>query len=208
MCELILIRHGQTVGNSAVRFYGATDIELSDQGREQMRRAGLALEGLSFDRAFTSPLQRAQESARLALNGAADKITIIDAFTELDFGRWEGWTTEEIAERDPEAHQRHLDAGTDAAFPEGDSKPEFRLRIRRAARRLFDQTTGRDIAVLHKGVIRYIISELLDLTVEDALAMDFELGGIYRLKRENGAWRVTSTNETDHLGDVRVPESA
>ena len=58
MDELILVRHGETTGNSAVRLYGRTDIALSDLGRRQMSRVREALDSEAFDTVITSPLRR------------------------------------------------------------------------------------------------------------------------------------------------------
>ena len=37
--RIVLVRHGETVGNSSLRFHGSSDVALSDEGREQMRAA-------------------------------------------------------------------------------------------------------------------------------------------------------------------------
>jgi hypothetical protein len=66
---LALVRHGETVGNSSIRYYGRTDLALSDLGRAQMRGAALTLAGLlgarPLTRVFASPLIRAQEGLGL-----------------------------------------------------------------------------------------------------------------------------------------------
>lgn len=61
MPELILLRHGQSLWNREGRFTGWTDIDLSDEGKEEARHAGRMLKacGYSFDIAYTSFLKRA-----------------------------------------------------------------------------------------------------------------------------------------------------
>lgn len=61
MPELILLRHGQSLWNREGRFTGWTDIDLSDEGKDEARRAGRLLKacGYSFDIAYTSFLKRA-----------------------------------------------------------------------------------------------------------------------------------------------------
>ncbi|MFM1928369.1 MAG: 2,3-bisphosphoglycerate-dependent phosphoglycerate mutase, partial [Pseudomonadota bacterium] len=58
---VVLLRHGQSQWNLENRFTGWVDIDLTDAGREEARRAGLLLKdrGFAFDRAFTSVLKRA-----------------------------------------------------------------------------------------------------------------------------------------------------
>jgi len=61
MYKIVLVRHGQSSWNLENRFTGWTDVELSDLGREEARKAGelLKAEGFTFDLAFTSVLRRA-----------------------------------------------------------------------------------------------------------------------------------------------------
>jgi len=60
-CKLVLLRHGESQWNLENRFTGWTDVDLTDTGRAEARRAGrlLKAEGYDFDLAFTSVLKRA-----------------------------------------------------------------------------------------------------------------------------------------------------
>ncbi|MCD7736003.1 MAG: histidine phosphatase family protein [Lachnospiraceae bacterium] len=68
--RLYIIRHGQTEWNSSYRLQGRTDIPLNENGRELAKKTGAALQGISFTCAYTSPLVRARETARLVLSAA------------------------------------------------------------------------------------------------------------------------------------------
>jgi 2,3-bisphosphoglycerate-dependent phosphoglycerate mutase len=70
MKKLVLLRHGESVWNKENRFTGWTDVELTDHGREEARRAGELLknEGFVFDVAYTSVLKRAIRTLWLALD--------------------------------------------------------------------------------------------------------------------------------------------
>src|SRR5436305_7547651 len=107
--RLILVRHGETVGNSSIRYYGRTDVALSDLGRAQMRAAArwlrTTLANFNLAPVFTSPLQRALESARLIAGPDTIPIEIAE-FAEVDFGLFEGLTAEEIAQQHPDEFRR------------------------------------------------------------------------------------------------------
>ena len=62
MVKLILVRHGQSIWNKENRFSGWIDIELSENGINEAKNAALKLKNFKFDLAFTSQLQRAQET--------------------------------------------------------------------------------------------------------------------------------------------------
>ncbi len=69
MPKLVLLRHGQSLWNMEGRFTGWTDVDLSQEGIEQARRAGRLLQcsGCSFDVAYTSLLKRAIRTLWLVL---------------------------------------------------------------------------------------------------------------------------------------------
>ena len=61
MKKLVLVRHGESTWNKENRFTGWTDVDLSEKGREEAKKAGeiLRAEGFDFDLAYTSVLKRA-----------------------------------------------------------------------------------------------------------------------------------------------------
>ncbi|MCK5943216.1 MAG: histidine phosphatase family protein, partial [Planctomycetes bacterium] len=67
--RLWLVRHGETEGQSSIRYHGSNDVPLSDAGREQIRALLPLLEGVAFERVVHSPLSRAAESAALLRDG-------------------------------------------------------------------------------------------------------------------------------------------
>jgi 2,3-bisphosphoglycerate-dependent phosphoglycerate mutase len=69
MKKLVLLRHGESIWNKENRFTGWTDVDLTEHGREEARRAGALLraEGYVFDVAYTSVLRRAIKTLWLAL---------------------------------------------------------------------------------------------------------------------------------------------
>jgi 2,3-bisphosphoglycerate-dependent phosphoglycerate mutase len=69
--HLVLLRHGQSESNSRNLFTGWTDVDLTEQGRAEVRHAAVLLRsaGLQFDVAFTSWLRRAEQTLQLVLEG-------------------------------------------------------------------------------------------------------------------------------------------
>ncbi len=183
--RLILVRHGETEGQSSIRYFGATDVPLSDLGREQVRRARERIAGEVFEVVFASSLSRASESARIL---APDHPIRLEAdFREVDFGRWEGLTREEIAVCDPELFevwQRNL-AHFD--YPEGERRADFRARIARGFDRLLESGASSALVVAHKGVVR-TLHELV--SGETLASSEPELAGVIHVWRDSlGQWR-------------------
>lgn len=203
MSDLILLRHGETAGQSSIRFYGSTDIPLSDFGVIQMERAGSFLRDCRFNTVIASPLRRSMDSTLIVLNGRSHDITIVEDFREIDFGEWEGLTKEEIFARYPDGYRKWQESGSFEGFPGGDTRSAFFNRVKRAALEVFARTEPPVLAVLHKGVIRGILSALLNVAVEELTPHPIELGSIHRLVRVADGWELTGRNETEHLGKYR-----
>ena len=199
--RLILVRHGETEGESSIRYHGRTDVALSELGREQMRRAARAIEtnhgGVNFARVFS--LVRASEGARIVAGDSAPTVTIHE-FAEVHFGLFEGLTADEIRDRYPDDFARwnadRLAPGY--TYPEGESRPDFTTRIERGLERMLALWTPLDgdaLLVAHRGVIRAIVRKL---TRREPVV---ELGSIHIL-RFDGDWHAEMLDVLDHLNDT------
>jgi broad specificity phosphatase PhoE len=89
-----LVRHGETAWSASGRHTGRTDIPLSPEGERKARALHDRLAGRTFDRVFTSPLQRAAKTCAFA--GFGDKAVVDPDLLEWDYGDYEGRTTNEI----------------------------------------------------------------------------------------------------------------
>src|SRR5271156_3931854 len=186
--RLILVRHGETEGESSIRYHGRTDVALSELGRAQMGCAGRAIQtrrdSKRFARIFSSPLVRASEGARIV----AGTPMMIDEFAEVHFGLFEGLTADEIRERYPDDFAR-WDADRLApgyTYPQGESRAAFTDRVERGLERMLALWTRLDddaLLVAHRGVIRAIVRKLArrEPTVE--------LGSI-QILRFDGGWHA------------------
>jgi broad specificity phosphatase PhoE len=93
-----LVRHGETEWSAAGKHTGRTDIPLTPEGERKAARVGQRLAGRTFDRVFTSPLQRAARTCALA--GFGDRAVVDPDLLEWDYGAYEGRTSRDIqAER-------------------------------------------------------------------------------------------------------------
>src|SRR5579863_3188038 len=159
--RLILVRHGETEGESSIRFHGRNDVPLSELGRAQMRAVRDAISrnygGLKFERVFTSPLVRASEAAAI-IAGEDKTIITIDDLAEVYFGLFEGLTADEIKDAYPADFERWSSHRFDAdyAYPEGESRAQFTARVERGVDAMLSAWSARATALLvaHRGVIR------------------------------------------------------
>lgn len=97
--EILLARHGETEWSASGQHTGVTDIPLTEAGRDQARALGDRLAGRRFEAVFTSPMDRAKETARLA--GLGEGAGVRDELCEWRYGEYEGVSTAEIRKTVP-----------------------------------------------------------------------------------------------------------
>jgi broad specificity phosphatase PhoE len=181
--RIVMVRHGETEGNSSVRFHGRTDVPLCDEGRAQLRRIARTMRTEAFDLVVASPLRRSWEGASIVSGGAP--IRLESDFREIDFGRWEGLTAEEIEASDPTLYQDWQSGVANFDCPGGEPRAEFRARVMRGLESLVASGAVSVLLVSHKGVIRAIGEQLLGHPLSEGP----ELGGVVALSRgADDAW--------------------
>jgi len=104
MTKLVLLRHGESAWNKENRFTGWTDVDLSEKGFEEARRAGQLLKalGYTFDIAYTSVLKRAIRTLWITLDEMDLMwIPVINSWrlNERHYGALQGLNKSEMAEQ-------------------------------------------------------------------------------------------------------------
>jgi alpha-ribazole phosphatase len=165
---LHLLRHGETVAGP--RYCGATDVELSVRGWEQMRGA---VAGQRWDLVFSSPLQRCAAFAQLFAAQLGVPCTVDPDLREMGFGAWEGLTSDEVMRQDPESLGRFWSDPEAYPPPQGERLADLRSRVVSAVRRMAHPAAReRVLAVTHGGPIRVLEALRRDLPASAILSID------------------------------------
>lgn len=184
--RIVLVRHGETDGESSVRFHGSRDVGLAAAGRTAMKRVASQLGAEPFDRVVASPLRRSWQSAWIASRGA--QVSLMPEFREVNFGRWEGMTREEIQASDPVLYEDWQSGADGFEYPGGEARADFKARVLRGLEALLASDARSALLVLHKGVIRVIAESLSGETLDRESP---PLGGVIQLTRGgDGAWFI------------------
>ncbi|MEV0599768.1 histidine phosphatase family protein [Streptomyces sp. NPDC050315] len=162
--RIVLWRHGQTAWNLERRFQGSTDIELTEAGVEQARRAARLLAALQPDAIIASDLRRAARTAAELSAVTRLDVTHDEALRETYAGAWQGLTHEEIVAQYAEQYAAWK-RGEPVRRGGGELETEVADRaapvVRLAADKLPDD--GTLVVVSHGGTIRTTIGRLLGL---------------------------------------------
>jgi probable phosphoglycerate mutase len=160
--RVFMVRHGATVVSAEDRFAGATDVELSDEGREQTRRLAERLNREKIAAIYASPLGRTLETAKILAAAHKLEVQTRDGLREISHGHWEQMTRHEVEEKFPEeAAEWEKDPYTFAP-PGGESGLAVTARALPVLIKLVREYPGKNILVVsHKATIRLLLSSLL-----------------------------------------------
>src|SRR5581483_8881321 len=100
--RVFMVRHGSTVVSAEDRFAGATDVQLSDEGRKQTRRLATRLSHEKIAAVYASPLGRTRETAEILAQPHKLKVQMRDGLREINHGHWEQMTRREVEQKFPE----------------------------------------------------------------------------------------------------------
>lgn len=160
--RIFLIRHGATVLTAEDRFAGATDVELSEEGRAQVRRLSERLSLIPVDAVYASPLGRTMETASILAAPHAMEVRASDGLREISHGHWEQMTRKEVEATYPE-EAAAWDRDPFTFAPEGgESGLAVTARALPALLDIVSRHEGKPVIVVsHKATIRLLLSSLL-----------------------------------------------
>jgi broad specificity phosphatase PhoE len=207
--RVFMVRHGATVLSAEDRFAGVTDVELSEEGREQARRLAERLSDERIRAVYASPLGRTVETARILAAPHNLPVQTCDGFREISHGHWEGMMRYEVEEKFPgEMAEWEKDPYTFAPAG-GESGLAVTARALPALIDLVREHHGENILVVsHKATIRLLLSSLLGFDprrYRDNLDQKPAALNIVDFRDPTRA-RLTLFNDTSHYDKASIPE--
>ena len=163
-----ILRHGQTDDDTGCLF-GASDIALSEDGKAQLLAAASEITNETLTHVVSSPLQRCSWLAKQLQERVT--ATFEPAFSEMNFGDWEGQKIEHLLQQGHNFHDNisHLSP------PNGETYAVFSHRIQKTWHTYVQQHLkqgGHHLLITHGGVIRVILGMILHIPTE-------QLGTLY-----------------------------
>lgn len=181
--RLFLLRHGE-VETRYHRVFGGSrvDMNLSDQGHEQAKHLADFLDGETFDAIYASPMKRALQTMAAITATRGHQPEILHPLQEVDFGDWTGLNWDEVRERFQVSPFQWLHLLDQAAIPNGETGEQFRARIEPVVKTILEAQKGKTAAIVcHGGVIRMILSILLDLPLPKTSLFEIDYASVTML---------------------------
>jgi broad specificity phosphatase PhoE len=173
--HVVIVRHGETEWSLSGRHTGNTDLPLTDHGRDQAAGLAAKLAGRDFELVLCSPLQRAVQTCRLA--GFGDVTELCENLREWDYGDYEGLTTRQIRERNPDWNLWR------DGCPGGEAPTAIGARADRVLERL-SAADGDALAFAHGHVLRVLTARWLAMEVAAGARFLLAAAGVGELGHE------------------------
>ena len=170
--ELYIARHGETEANAIRRFQGSgLDTPLTPKGINQAKALGKLIENISFDAVYSSPRERAMNTARIAFNNEAlfdqNKVFTDDRLTEIGIGEAEGAIYDEKVSDPFSIAFKNLLTNPTAYVPPtgGEALPDMIARLDSFLQALATKPYKRVFALAHGYVLRVVYACSQDKSV-------------------------------------------
>ncbi len=209
--RIFLIRHGATTLTAEDRFAGATNVQLSDEGRQQVQRLAERLSGDTITAVYASPLDRTVETASILAAPHQLPVHKREGLREISHGHWEQLTRKEVESKFPEEAAAWEEDPFTFAPLDGESGLAVTARALPELVEIVRSNQGGNVLVVsHKATIRLLLSSLLgfdprryrdNLDQSPAALNIVDFKGLVRA-------RLSLFNDTSHyhLSGLAIPE--
>lgn len=206
LTEIVLVRHGQSMGNEKRLFLGHTDLDLTPLGYRQAELTAEALADWHPDVIYSSDLCRAYHTAEAIAKRCGCPVVKDVGLREIYAGLWEGRPFEEL---DARYHDSYLcfRQNMGLAHPDGgESCMELCRRGMETLDRIVASHRGkRVIVVSHATTLCMICSHILGMPKEEVYRLKLcSNASISTLIHHDGYYQLLSYGATEHLGQSRT----
>lgn len=194
--RLWLIRHGETDANVAGLYSGHSPTSLTEKGISQARSLYHLLRDVPFDQLLCSELERAQHTARLAMNEREIPTHTTSLLNEMYFGDWEMRHHRDLTREDPESYAAWCSDWQNAAPTNGEGFQAFSSRVEQFMAELPTWAAAKNVLIVsHQGVLSLLIARLLKMPASS----------LWHFRVDQGAWSAIDIH--DDFATLRVLNS-
>lgn len=180
--QLYLIRHAEVEAKYHRVFGGRIDMDLSPRGHEQAEALARYVTRHAFHTVYASPMKRVQQTLKPMSAGLAKAPVIREELREVDFGDWTGLGWGDVFNKYSISAFQWLEQIECAGIPNGECRSTFAARVEPCLRSIISEHRAEPVAIVcHGGVIRMILSLLLDFPLSKMAAFDIDYASVSRI---------------------------
>jgi probable phosphomutase (TIGR03848 family) len=194
---ILLIRHGENdLTKKRILAGRMPGIHLNERGREQARRLAESLKKLPLKAIYSSPLERAVETATSISEALGLKLQLDDSLMETQVGRWQGRSLRTL--RLSKTWRIVQAAPSRAQFPAGESFYECQTRVVAALDAICRKHKPKDMlaVVFHADPIKLAVAHYIGLPLDHFQRLGCDTGSVTLLAIHDSGANLLWLNQT------------
>lgn len=202
MIKIYIVRHGETQWNREEIFRGTKDIPLNEKGKWQAEKTGCYFQDKGLTHIVSSPLQRALQTAQAISQKTGVPVGIMDEFTDINFGIWEGLSVEEVKNAYPDDFDLWRTSPQKLRVKGGETLDIVRTRISSGISKIFFSDNDSIVIVTHRVICKLIVLYCLKIGNEHFWDMKYDPSSVTLLEKTKDGFTLIFSNNTCHLREA------
>jgi broad specificity phosphatase PhoE len=200
MTRIYLVRHGTTDWNKEEIFRGRAECRLNETGQGEARALASYFQDVPITTITSSPLSRAIGTANPIAESKGLPVIPDPAFTDIDFGQWQGLRVQEVQGRYPDLYRLWREDPGAVSFPQGETLTQVRRRAWEGLKKLTAGNPNRTVLIVtHRVVTKVLICAALGLDDSHFWQVKQDSTAINCLEFTRGIFNIALMNDTCHL---------
>ncbi|HYF39819.1 MAG TPA: histidine phosphatase family protein [Gemmatimonadales bacterium] len=198
MTTFLLIRHALADPVGRLIAGRQPGVHLNDAGRQQASRLAERLDRVLLEAIYSSPLERARETAEPIAGSKRLQVQTVEAWNEIDFGEWTGRA---LSDLDPLPEWKRFNSSrSSCTIPGGENMADVLGRVLRDLDRLrcLHPAQGSCVGIVsHGDVLRTLVAHVLGIPLDFFQRLEISPASVTILEISGQAPRVLLLNSTD-----------
>ncbi|NLL81367.1 MAG: histidine phosphatase family protein [Tissierellia bacterium] len=206
--KIYLTRHGTTEWNIERRLQGWENSKLTQEGVLRAVKLGERLKDIDFDVIYSSPLNRAVETAKYIRGDKDTLIVYHDGLKELRYGIWQGMLLDDIEKKYPEEYYIYRNSPMDYIPIEGESYDDLFRRVKNFLEEVKKIEAENILVISHGITIKAIIAYIKNLSLEEFSSLPVYTGtALNIIEVDKGKMKLILENDTSHIDGTIINET-
>ncbi len=155
--RVLLLRTGQTEWDQAGRLCGATDVPLSQPGKQAAADHAAGAAGTELSTVFCAPDEASMATATEVARATGAKVKSVEGLSEVSLGLWEGLLESELEDKCPRLYKQWVEDPASVQVPEGERLEEARDRIMEHLNRALARSRNGAVGVVLRPVAHALV---------------------------------------------------
>jgi len=198
--KLYITRHGTTEWNLEKRLQGWADSPLTEDGRNRAIKLGNSLKDIDFDMIYTSPQERALNTAKLIRGNKNTEIKVHNGLKELRYGSWQGMYISDIEKDYPEDYHSYINDPEQYMPEDGESMVDLFQRLNLFLEEISTMNYQNILIVSHGITIKAIIAIIKELSWQEFASLEIYTGTALNVcELKDGSFEFLLEGDISHL---------